>query len=261
MQVSLLKKTGFVLLCVWGLVALQGCPVGPEPSEEVASEKTVDASVPEPRPEPRVVPESKIEKLPPPKNIANGVRVQVAHITDGDTLYLVTGVGGWAHRVRLLGVNAPECKKKKVGSFYSCSADDDYFGLKSYELVKNYLKSVGKMTIVCKNKGETCEKDDFDRYLVHLKMDDGKDLGAEIIRLGAAWAFTRYADDKRAERCSAEADAIKNRRGMWKDGRPAMQSKMSTTVKKWYYNRKKTQSHDYLCSKAMNKDFAKAAGE
>ncbi len=251
-------------LCLIGMfavmtVSLAGCPVGPV--EEPVQEATTDAHVPEPRPEPRPKPESKIEKIPAPKKIANGVEVRVAHITDGDTLYLVTGVGGWAHRVRLLGVNAPECKKSKRGSFYSCSADDEYFGLKSYVLVKEYLKNVSTLTIVCKNSGDTCEKDDFDRYLVSLTLKDGKDLGSEIIRLGAAWAFTRYSDNQRKERCKAEADAIKNKRGMWKDGRPALKGKMSSTVKKWYYSSKRTQSHDYLCSKAMSTDFAKAAGE
>ena len=48
-----------------------------------------------------------------PAPLANGVMIRITHVTDGDTLYAVTQVGAWSHKIRLSGFNAPEWLKEK----------------------------------------------------------------------------------------------------------------------------------------------------
>ncbi|TNE52150.1 MAG: thermonuclease family protein [Deltaproteobacteria bacterium] len=184
------------------------------------------------------------------------------HITDGDTLYVVMKPGGWASRIRLKGVNAPECYKvDQTGSpFQKCSKDKDFYGFKSYEYIKNLLSgNARRVKLSCVMDGEECEKDEFGRHLAYLETPDGKDVGTQVLLDGNAWAFTRYTNEKVAVYCQAEADAIRNKKGMWGEGRPAVKKTMSTSVYNWYY--KYNPNHDKICSTAMKTSFAKAAGE
>lgn len=223
-------------------------------------------ALPEPSPEP--TPEPAFEKDPPkevkpiPKYPQDGLQAIVVHVTDGDTLYVVMKPGGWASRIRLKGVNAPECYKKTVSgsSFQSCTSDKEYYGLQSYRSLKDILSGASRrVTISCIMKGDRCETDDFDRSLAFLKTPDGKDVGETSLRKGAVLTFTRYSHNKMKAYCQAEADSIRAKAGMWSKGRSYVKSKMSNTVRNWYYNYKP--NHDSICSKAMGRSFSKAAGE
>ena len=236
--------------------------VAQEPVEEPTPDAGVEPAVePPPEREPPKEPEPPQDTRPIPKYPQDGLQATVVHITDGDTLYLVMQLGGWASRVRLKGVNAPECYKKTASdSFQSCSSDKEYYGLQAYKVLKDLLSGAARRVIIsCTMKGEQCEKDDFDRFLVYLKTPDGKDVGETIVRKGAVFTFTRYQNSKVAEYCQAEADAIRTKAGMWDKGRSYIKQKMSNTVRAWYYNHKP--NHDSVCSTAMKKSFAKAAGE
>ena len=171
--------------------------------------------------------------------------------------------GGWASRVRLKGLNAPECFKSSSGAFQSCSGDEEYFGFESYKVLYQIVNKAGKKgTIHCKMKGDGfCERDPYGRYLLFLSLRDGRDLGAEMIRRGAAWTFTRYPSDKLAEYCRSEAEAIRNRVGMWAKGRDFVKSKMNPSTRGWYFNKRYSKSHDGICSKALGRSFSKLAGE
>ena len=191
----------FLMCCVlvWGATAsLGGCVVplaeshAPEKTQEPVAE--VDASVPEEAtaPEPTLV-----EKIPPPPPIANGVKATIIHVTDGDTVYIITGVGARYERIRIKGINAPECHKAFNGTFQYCNEDDEVYGLEAYNFVKSYVETHGdKVTITCVMSGETCEQDDFGRYLATLRFEDGKDLAEETLRAGAGWDFTSFSFDR-----------------------------------------------------------------
>lgn len=235
-----------------------------EKTETTEAPTTTDAGHPEVVDE---VPEPVVERepadIPPvPKYPVHGYLATVVHVTDGDTVYLVMQPGGWASRVRLKGVNAPECQKinSPGTAFQHCSADKDYFGLSAYEILNQLMTgSQRKVKISCTMKGEFCEVDEFDRYLAYLAMPDGRDVGETVIASGACWSFTRYSNDKIAEYCRAEAQAIRNKKGMWQQGRAAVKQKMSSSVSSWYY--KETPNHDKACSDALQESFAKLAGE
>jgi endonuclease YncB( thermonuclease family) len=206
--------------------------------------------------------ESKPEPSGPPP-LANGVMIRITHVTDGDTLYAVTKVGAWSHKIRLSGFNAPECFKEKNGPFEKCIKDDEAFGLEAYKILKRIVDNLhGKrVKIICKNKGDSCEEDPFSRALASIQMPDGELLGKKLLLAGAAWSFTRYAFKYRADYCRAEATAIRKKVGMWKQGRAAAKTGMKNDTKNWYYNTKHTKTHDYLCTKAMGTSFSRLAGE
>lgn len=94
-------------------------------------------------------------------------------VIDGDTLR----VNG--QPFRLIGIDAPE----KV---QWCSDDYPAGELSTRTLEK--LVQGGKVT---------CEPKGTDRYLRTLAVCyvDGVDLGKTMVRLGMAWAFTRYSQD------------------------------------------------------------------
>ena len=249
----------------WGSLGCEGRPQQEKQSEstqeEIQAEPLVeqDASLPEEALPPEPIP---IEKIEPPKPIADGVTARVTHVTDGDTVYVVTGIGARSERIRLKGYNAPECLKQQSGAFQACNEDDEFYGMDSYLFVRNLLASVeSEVTIRCEMAGAVCEQDSFDRYLASLTLRDGRDLGEEVLRAGAAWTYTSFSFARMGDYCRAEAEAIKAKRGMWKDGRAAVRAGMSQGTRSWYYNSNYTRSHDGICDQAMGESFAKAAGE
>ena len=80
-----------------------------------------------------------------------------------------------------------------------------------YLLLANF--SVGGRTVECESVGT----DKYGRML-GLCVADGRDVNAEMVRSGHAWAFVKYS--KRYE--AAEAEAKKEKVGVWKgDSEPA----------------------------------------
>ncbi len=195
-----------------------------------------------------------------PSLITQGALVRIAHVIDGDTLYVVTKLGGWAHRIRLLGINAPECHKQKKGAFESCVSDDEIYGLQAYYTLKKMADKLhGKrLTIFCTvdEVKKTCITDKFGRFLAYLQSPiDKKFLGQKVLEAGAAWTFTSFRTRQMKLYCRTEALAIKNKVGMWQKGRAAVKRGMSSKTQNWYKN------HDKICSKALGESFAKLAGE
>ena len=61
-------------------------------------------------------------------------------------------------------------------------------------------------------------KDQYDRTLAHVILPDGKELNRELVQAGFAWWYRKYSKDKSLG--ELEADAKKNRRGLWADQKP-----------------------------------------
>lgn len=254
------------LLISWGGMPFVGCvvPLAESPAAETTPEPTSESTTADANgaeesnpPEPQL-----IEKIPPPPPVSDGANATILHVTDGDTIYVRTGIGGRYERIRLKGINAPECHKAFNGTFQYCDKDDEAYGLEAYNFVKSYVEKHGdKVTITCVMNGETCEQDDFGRYLATLRFEDGKDIAEETLRGGAGWAYTSFSFARMAEYCRAEAEAIKAKRGMWTNGRAAVRTGMSTSTQSWYYNRTTSRSHDGVCTQALGESFATLAGE
>lgn len=102
-------------------------------------------------------------------------------VTDGDTIKL-DGV-----RWRLWGIDAPEAKQ-------AC-ADGWPAGVEATNAMRRLIEG----------RAVACEFRGHDRYKrsIGLCRADGRDLGAAMVELGMAWAFTRYSSDYVAQERTA----------------------------------------------------------
>lgn len=109
-------------------------------------------------------------KLPTPPAAPVGQRVLVV---DGDTLK-VDGL-----RYRLWGIDAPETKQLCRDGWAAGRAATSYIR----SLIQGH-------TVKCEDRGR-------DRYgrVIALCKADGRDIGADMVQAGMAWAFVRYSRD------------------------------------------------------------------
>ena len=90
------------------------------------------------------------------------------------------------------------------------------------ELAQTFGRQAKKQTSdLCLGKAVTLKangKDKYDRTLAHVILPDGKELNRELVKSGLAWWYRKYSDDKSLGKL--EADAKKNKRGLWTDVKP-----------------------------------------
>lgn len=116
-----------------------------------------------------------------------------AAVMDGDTI----AIG--AVRIRLEGIDAPEAGqqcRRADGESWPCGA----------AATRLLLELVGSGGVACQDVG----LDKYGRILGHC-FAGGRDLNAEMVRRGLAWAFVKYS---RAF-VEAEAEARTLRLGVW----------------------------------------------
>lgn len=116
-----------------------------------------------------------------------------AVVVDGDTL----DVGG--KRVRLEGIDAPEMSQ-------TCKRADDRPWDCGREAAGELAKLVEGRHVTCRSEG----LDKYDRTLGVCSVD-GRNLNAEMVQRGLAWAFVKYSSTYVAE----EAKARDARAGVW----------------------------------------------
>lgn len=137
----------------------------------------------------------------------------LARVVDGDTLD-ISGV-----RVRLQGIDAPErsqrCNRSRVSLTWRC-------GRSATRALKQLIDN---QPVRCVSHGT----DAYDR-VIGTCFVAGEDVNAAMVRLGHAWAFTKYSTTYVAE----EKIARKNKRGIWR----------AKTQTAWAYRAKKWQTSD-----------------
>ncbi|MGY4831837.1 thermonuclease family protein (plasmid) [Sphaerotilaceae bacterium SBD11-9] len=124
----------------------------------------------------------------------HNVTARVTGVHDGDTVYLQ--LGAQSVRVRLAEIDAPE-----VGQAY---------GRRSEQALRDM---VAKREVVA----SWSQLDRHQRPIVRLHVD-GKDVNAEMVRQGMAWAYVRYLSDRRF--IAMETEARSAGRGLWADPHP-----------------------------------------
>ena len=130
---------------------------------------------------------------PAPTNEA----LRVRKVIDGDTI-TVSGVG----TVRLLGVDAPE----KTGGYRDAERYGDEATRFMRELVDGEL-------VRLEYDGE--RKDQFNRRLAYVLLEDGTIANEAIIRAGWAETYRRFTYRRKPQFQAAEREAREARRGMW----------------------------------------------
>lgn len=118
---------------------------------------------------------------------------KVINISDGDTIKILTK-DKQQIKVRLYGIDAPE--KKQV------------YGEKSRKFLSNLI--AGKIVEV-KEKG----KDKYKRTL-GIVYHNGRDINAQMVSNGYAWAFVKYSDMYTNEELIAKNKKL----GLWQDKNP-----------------------------------------
>ena len=124
----------------------------------------------------------------------------LAHVIDGDTIH----VGDT--RVRLDGIDAPEATqmcKRATGEEWACGS----------EATHAMRLMVEGREVVCRNHG-------LDKYgrTLGTCVANGRNVNAELVKLGLAWAYVKYSTAYTTE----EADARRAKTGIWQgDAVPA----------------------------------------
>ena len=122
----------------------------------------------------------------------------VVGLADGDTLTARCGAPG-AYRqvkIRLAEIDAPEKKQP--------------FGQRSRQ-------ALAELCFQKTARIRTSTKDRYGRTVARVECN-GVDANAEMVRLGMAWAYTRYQTD--ASLTHLEAQAREGRAGLWADSSP-----------------------------------------
>jgi micrococcal nuclease len=121
-------------------------------------------------------------------------------VIDGDTIAIE--LNGQTERVRLIGINTPERGKSP-----------QFFAEEAYAFTKSMAE--GKKVRL---EYDAESRDEYERLLAYVYLEDGTFLNAEIIKQGYSPAFTKYPfrfmDDFKTYQKEAERD----HRGMWRKG-------------------------------------------
>lgn len=122
----------------------------------------------------------------------------VVKIIDGDTLRLHTGT-----TVRLVGVDTPESKHpRKPVEFWAREATAA-------------LRTLALGQQVRIEYYERARSDKYGRTLAYLYLADGRMVNAELVRIGAGFAYTNYPFRYLDRFVALEAQARAVRAGMW----------------------------------------------
>jgi endonuclease YncB( thermonuclease family) len=122
-------------------------------------------------------------------------QARVVRVLDGDTLEVLEVRDGVRipRRLRLHGIDCPE-KTQPFGQRAKTAA----------------LELSGGKTVRVLPR----DRDRYGRTIAEVELPDGKSLNRELVRLGLAWWYRKYAPrDAELERLEAEARAAK--RGLW----------------------------------------------
>ena len=119
---------------------------------------------------------------------------KVVSVADGDSITVLRGREQVS--VRLVGIDAPEHTQP--------------FGNRSRRALEALVKG---QTVLVAERG----RDRYHRTLARIYRGD-LDVNAEQIRQGMAWVYRHYSDDRNLEQI--EAEARKQRRGLWQDPKP-----------------------------------------
>ncbi len=132
---------------------------------------------------------------------AESLSGKVVRVSDGDTI-TVLGPGNQQHKIRLMGIDAPEKGQP--------------FGTASQESLASMV--AGRNVVV-----EWHKRDRYGR-LVGKVFADSHEVGLVQIERGMAWHYKTYEREQRPEDAreyaQAEIEAKSARRGLWGDARP-----------------------------------------
>tara|TARA_R100000951_G_scaffold28911_1_gene24813 strand:+ start:8600 stop:9007 length:408 start_codon:yes stop_codon:yes gene_type:complete len=106
-------------------------------------------------------------------------KCKIVRVVDGDTVDVDIDLGfdTWkcGERIRLYGVDTPECRTR--------DAEEKAAGLAAKDYVKRLLHDGGTYTLTTKEKGK------FGRYLGVILLEDGTSINAALVKENLAVAY------------------------------------------------------------------------
>ena len=119
----------------------------------------------------------------------------VVKVIDGDTIDILQNKK--KTRIRLLGIDSPERGQS--------------FHVKAREFTASLV--AGRKVIV-----HAQSRDQYGRVVGDVYLEDGTHVNAEIVKAGFAWHYRYYSNNEAL--AHVEAEARKQRRGLWQDTHP-----------------------------------------
>ncbi len=127
---------------------------------------------------------------------ASDFQAKVIHIADGDTITVLNETNEQI-KIRLNGIDCPEKAQA--------------YGNKAKQFTKVL---VHKEMVVIQAYGT----DRYGRTIADVILEDGRNLSQELVKVGLAWWYYRYSDNR--ELGQLELDAKLAHVGLWKDKNP-----------------------------------------
>lgn len=132
---------------------------------------------------------------------------KVVNVVDGDTLDLNIPDGKYkTTRIRLLGVDTPETKKRGVAIMY--------YGPEASAFVKD-LTLNKNVTVIIDTVSSI--RDRYGRLLAYLRLDDKTILNERIISQGCGYADLRFDHGDYRKYQKLQNEAIERKAGLWKN--------------------------------------------
>ncbi|MFB3892293.1 MAG: thermonuclease family protein [Phycisphaerae bacterium] len=137
----------------------------------------------------------------------DGRKFKVVHVVDGDTIDIdVPGPHAYCQRIRLIGVDTPETVKPNTPV--------EHFGPEASAFTK---KTALNQTVTLQLDPTHDTRDRYDRLLAYIVLPDGRMLNRVLVEEGYGYAYPLFAHPHKKEFEKLQKDAMKARRGLWKD--------------------------------------------
>jgi len=121
---------------------------------------------------------------------------KVIHIADGDTITVLNDTNEQI-KIRLNGIDCPEKAQA--------------YGNKAKQFTKVLVHK--EMVVI-----QAYRTDRYGRTIADVILEDGRNLSQELVKVGLAWWYYRYSDNR--ELGQLELDAKLAHVGLWKDKNP-----------------------------------------
>ena len=129
----------------------------------------------------------------------------VTNVIDGDTFDINAPDGQKEFtRIRVIGIDTPETVDPRYPKMY--------FGKEASKYASDKLQDK-KVLLTIDTISD--QRDHYGRLLCYVQTEDGTDFGKEMIRLGMAYADTRFDHSKIEKYITLQEQTIANRVGLW----------------------------------------------
>lgn len=137
----------------------------------------------------------------------------IAHYVDGDTI--AVNMNGSSETVRFIGIDTPETHKPNTP--VQC------YGPAAAAYTQSRIKAAGGKVRLVSDSLST-NRDRYNRLLRYVYLPDGTNVDQELVAKGYAFAYVSFPFSKSGDFARAQADAQKNKLGLWGNCQPYQES-------------------------------------